>query len=121
MAAASAKHARRELLKRRRLGNLVVQCFLSLIDRMRQNARRHGYALAVHGTLLRDIDLIAVPWINRPKAASTLHKSLFRLVKVFHKDAYTANKPVIKPQGRVAWSINLGNGTYIDLSVVTPR
>ena len=25
-------------------------------------AREHGYALAVHGSLARDFDLIAVPW-----------------------------------------------------------
>lgn len=29
-------------------------------------ARANGYALAVHGSLARDMDLIAVPWIESP-------------------------------------------------------
>lgn len=28
--------------------------------------RRHGYALAVHGSLMRDFDLIAIPWTETP-------------------------------------------------------
>ena len=34
-----------------------------LIEPLRTVARLHGYALAVHGSLRRDIDLIAVPWV----------------------------------------------------------
>lgn len=118
---ASVALAKKELKRRRRRADAAMSSFLQLIDVLRQNAKNNGYALAVHGSLLRDIDLIAVPWINRPKAPSTLHKSLFKLAKVLYKYAYTAKKPTLKPQGRVAWVIHLGNGTYIDLSVMSPK
>jgi hypothetical protein len=29
-------------------------------------ARKHGYALAVHGSFARDMDLVAVPWVESP-------------------------------------------------------
>ena len=31
-------------------------------------ARENGYALAVHGSLARDMDLIAVPWVEAPES-----------------------------------------------------
>ena len=33
-----------------------------LIHPLRFVARKHGYALTVHGSLGEDIDLVAVPW-----------------------------------------------------------
>ncbi len=35
-----------------------------------EEARRHGYALAPHGSLQRDLDLIAVPWSEEAAAPS---------------------------------------------------
>ncbi len=35
----------------------------AIVESMRIIARKHGWALAQHGTMVRDIDLIAVPWI----------------------------------------------------------
>ena len=32
----------------------------------------HGYALAVHGSLARDFDLIAVPWVETPSEPSAI-------------------------------------------------
>lgn len=36
----------------------------SILPKLREVAKSHGYALGLHGTLTRDFDLIAVPWIN---------------------------------------------------------
>ena len=33
-----------------------------VINKIRAIAKKHGWAVGVHGTLMRDIDLIAVPW-----------------------------------------------------------
>lgn len=30
-------------------------------------AKQHGYNLVLHGSLHRDLDLIAIPWVNDPK------------------------------------------------------
>jgi len=29
---------------------------------LRDVAKLHGYALAIHGTMTRDFDLVAIPW-----------------------------------------------------------
>lgn len=44
----------------------------TFIEEMRSVARSHGYALAVHGSLARDLDLIAVPWQKECSGADAL-------------------------------------------------
>jgi hypothetical protein len=42
-----------------------MSVWLVFRKRMREEARRLGYTLAVHGSMKRDIDLVAVPWIQK--------------------------------------------------------
>src|SRR5690348_5946786 len=51
-----------------------------LIEPIREAARERGYAIAVHGTLIRDIDLIAVPWTNRATDPFTLVEAIIHVV-----------------------------------------
>ncbi len=83
-------------------------------------ARRHGYSLAVHGSMLRDFDLIAVPWTSTAKPAWRLAEAMRRKVRGFWKENDTNGSRSAKPHGRRCWSIHLGGGGYIDLSVM-PR
>jgi hypothetical protein len=102
-----------------------------LIGPLREKARELGYALAAHGTLVRDIDLIAVPWTRTAVDARTLAQALNDVAAAYNggtafrkpdeDDAYFwAGSPGLKPHGRLVWSIHLGGGPYIDLSVM-PR
>lgn len=105
-----------------------------LIEPLRVAARSLGYALAVHGTLRRDIDLVAIPWIESAADAETLTAFLLSVTNVItgnrafiinDPDArpsdYVRRNPEPKPHGRLGWSIHiLKTGTYIDLSVM-PR
>lgn len=75
----------------------------------------HGYALAVHGSLQRDLDLVAIPWIECPTPIDTVlgiitTKFAIRLI----------GKPdCSKPHGRVAYTILVGHGECaIDLSLM---
>jgi hypothetical protein len=38
--------------------------YAALYPALAEIARKHGYALAVHGSMQRDFDVIAVPWIE---------------------------------------------------------
>ena len=102
-----------------------------LIEPLREKARELGYALAVHGTLKRDIDLIACPWIAEAVDARTLAETLLKVaadhngglafLKPHEDDGFFwAGCPGNKPHGRLVWSIHLGGGPYLDLSVM-PR
>lgn len=73
---------------------------------------RHGYALACHGSLARDFDLIAVPW------SETVSKAEDVLKDVTSELALTlCGEPEQKKHGRIAYTLACGFGECaIDLS-----
>jgi hypothetical protein len=97
------------------------------IEPMRNIAREYGHALAVHGSLARDIDLIAVPWTEQAGDPLQMLRDLKGAVMgIFGRarldpkedDAWTE-----KPHGRLARSIHVyceGHFFYFDISVM-PR
>lgn len=75
-------------------------------------ARSHGYALAVHGSMARDFDLICVPWGDEPSAPADV---------VGDMCAHFAIKPIgdmtPKPHGRLCQTIGIKFGeAFLDLS-----
>lgn len=105
-----------------------------LIEPLRAVAKHHGYALAVHGSLERDIDLIAAPWIAReatsePRVlaeairdeAARLNNGIAFMHHLESGEYFEDGCPGMKPHGRLAWSYHLGGGPYIDLSVMPPE
>ena len=80
---------------------------------------RSGYALAVHGTRDRDLDLLAVPWASD---AETIARLLARIVEA----DFIHSEPEKKPHGRIAYTLHRSGGRrdygadYIDLSIM-PR
>lgn len=101
--------------------------YLALYPALVRCAREMGYALALHGSMERDFDLIAVPWTAEARPAAELVAEVVRLVDGYVKTDinaepgdYTERNPEPKPHGRLAWAILLGRDRYIDLSVM-PR
>jgi hypothetical protein len=80
--------------------------------------RSHGYALAVHGSLASDFDLIAVPWVEEagdPQAIAEEINSKF--AAKFSKTDYAT-----KPHGRIAYKLNLSFGDCsLDVSFMPRR
>jgi hypothetical protein len=106
-----------------------------LIDPIRIKAKELGYAVAVHGTLKRDIDLVAIPWIAEAVEPKVLAMALHEVVLAVHGKSYLQDDPFHmdgcpghKPHGRLVWSfyfaVENGNPAafhgYVDLSVM-PR
>lgn len=102
-----------------------------LIGPLREVAQAHGYALAVHGTLVRDIDLIACPWTRQATEPHVLATAIGEKVRElnggigFQLEAensayFLAGCPGAKAHQRLGWVWHLGGGPYIDLSVM-PR
>lgn len=92
----------------------VVGIYPALVTK----ARALGYALSLHGSLQRDLDLIAVPWTESAIDPIELVKALCEEFDVAPNHDVT--KPEVKPHNRLAWSIPLWWGAYIDLSVISP-
>jgi len=102
-----------------------------LIPLLRERAKTLGYALGVHGSLARDIDLIAVPWTAESVPAGELAEALRQVAAIElewcfmdrHEGAdeyHLKGAPGAKPHGRLVWAFFLPGGPYIDLSVM-PR
>lgn len=81
--------------------------------------RRKGYAIALHGSMARDLDVIAVPWVEDAASAEDLIAEIREAVGVLLDDRQVGHPHVrsAMPHGRTAWSLPLGGGAYIDLSV----
>jgi len=68
-------------------------------------AREHGYALAVHGSLQRDFDIIAIPWAE----VVTTHEAL--IASICEQTAFReVGQPENKLHGRVAYTLSIGFG-----------
>jgi hypothetical protein len=82
-----------------------------------------GYAVALHGSLRRDLDLIAVPWV---KWAVPPKELVERLARVCH--GKVISEPSRHPHGRLSFEIHLGeivqnqynSDPYIDIGVFAP-
>lgn len=83
----------------------------------------HGYVMALHGSMARDMDVIAVPWVEKPSDDGTLAEAVARALGAVAGDDIVVVPPEaggIKPHGRRVWSIVLDGGAFIDLSVFAP-
>lgn len=85
---------------------------LPSIDKIRELAREVGYAIGVHGSLERDLDLIAAPWTDSAVGNAEL---INHIAKGMNARVIDLGR---KPLGRYAASIQLdGWFKLIDLSV----
>ena len=100
--------------RKRMTAILYAACLPGIVDL----ARGMGYALAVHGSLQRDFDLIAVPWIRDAQPAERLIGALAEALSCYNDPALMIDGPEVKPHGRKAWGISLGAGLSLDVSVL---
>ncbi len=111
-----------------KLARRTRKAYNRLIAPLREIAQANGYALAVHGSLARDIDLIAAPWTDGAVEAHVLAEAIGRKAAEIigyawinpreSDDYFLAGCPGGKPHQRRCWSFHLGIGSYIDLSVM---
>lgn len=107
-----------------------------------ETARKHGYALAIHGTVTADLDIVAIPWTDGAVDPVTLKNELMQHIgacgyddvlrsagltedqvqqMMARKEPGTDPGGTIKPHGRVAWNLYfIDGGAKVDLSIM-PR
>ncbi len=80
-------------------------------------ARQHGYALAVHGSLRRDFDLICIPWVQNPSPPRDVVEAFISGFAIRE----VGGEPTTKEHGRIAYTLAIGFGECaLDLSFM-PR
>jgi hypothetical protein len=108
--------------------------YFAAIPLLTEVARKCGYALAVHGSVGRDLDLIAAPWTEEADSAENL---ILAMLAAFgwnrahllpgcvdaegNVSRPAGNVPTKRPHGRLAWCIHFENGLYLDVSVMPRR
>jgi hypothetical protein len=101
--------------------------YVAILGLLHDAAKSCGYALGIHGTLGRDLDLMAMPWVEEATASRHLVEELARMCggRVYAIIDLGGGKfvdnPVIRPHGREGWVVTLGGGTYLDVSVMPKK
>ena len=83
-------------------------------------AWRHGYCLALHGSMARDLDVIAIPWTEDADSPERLLVAFKRfIVSKAPVNIKGKHKGTLKPHGRIGYVLPIGyDGHYIDLSIM---
>jgi len=106
---------------RRATAAFVASLLEDLLPPMRLAARGCGYALTIHGSQARDIDLVAIPWIERADDPELLVARLCGVIAGVTGRALPMKEWADKPHGRRAVTIIHGaHDAEIDLSII-PR
>jgi len=84
-------------------------------------AWQEGYAVAMHGSFTRDLDLVAVPWTDK---ASEPEHLVRRILGACENLAEQHGNPGVKPHGRKVWTLiftAFGDPRFVDLSIFPPN
>lgn len=108
--------------------------YAGILGQIQAVGREHGYAIAVHGSMATDLDLIAVPWTEEAADAEMLIQTLCDRLGGYVPTNLAGDPCSIKPHGRRAYSIHwkpkhdtrhlpdelwdLTNHAYLDISVI---
>ena len=99
------------------MAKVAAPLYTLYFARMTHVANKHGYALGLHGSMARDLDVIAAPWTDDAVSAE-------ELIAAFKADVcfgdMMGSEGTDKPHGRRAFNMHADCGLYIDVSVM-PR
>jgi len=91
--------------------------YACLYPQLAEISRKHGYALAVHGSMGRDFDLVCIPWVETP---SKPHVVVDEMVETFA--IKTVGEPEIREHLRIVFTLAVKFGEcFIDLSFTPSR
>lgn len=96
--------------------------YARIFTRARIVAWQYGFALLMHGSFTRDLDLLLVPWEDRAsdKMAELVVKRIANECKLKLRDTPDEAAARLKPHGRKAYTLFLpdDNVRWVDLSVM---
>lgn len=92
----------------------LAPAFAVVYTILAEAARSVGYALAVHGSMGRDLDVIAVPWTKDAMGPTFL---ISAICKATGGEQHMSD---LRLHGRMSVGILLGCGGFVDLSIM-PR
>lgn len=95
--------------------------FAAMWGDLRTAALKHGWALALHGSLNNDMDIMAMPW---DEEASSVIVMIGELCKCFTESAQIEKMIQVstdKPHNRVVYTLPIWADFYLDINVINPN
>lgn len=69
-------------------------------EMLKDIAKDYGYNLVIHGSMARDLDLIAIPWIDNPRDEQEM---------ILDFQQYMTGKQETRPTGKIHYTVMPGN------------
>lgn len=85
--------------------------YCAIYPELAEITRQHGYALAIHGSMARDFDLICIPWSDEPAAPADVVRAIMDDFDFKPIDGLTD-----KPHGRKVQTLAFMGECFLDLS-----
>lgn len=92
--------------------------YAAMWDDIRQCAMDNGWAVALHGSLASDMDIMAMPWVPE---ASSFERLVKEIANLFQGNYLAENFRITygeKPWGRVVATIPIWADFYLDISAM---
>lgn len=93
-----------------------------LYSEFRKAAIECGYTLALHGSMAKDMDLIAVAWTEEATDPKVLVSKISDLIgDTVWRDHHLKRCFKGKPHGRIVYTLTIMGDWYLDLSMIPPK
>lgn len=95
--------------------------FASIYEDIRQCAMGWGWAVALHGSLMNDMDIMAMPWKDE---AIKFEELIDKISRLFDENSLAENYTITydeKPHNRVVGTIPIWEDFYLDISTIDTR
>lgn len=77
---------------------------------------KHGYALCIHGSIVRDFDLVAVPFDLKISSHDEVLSEIKEMVGLGAQEMVGFRMSGLEPHGRMCYAVECGGGGYFDIS-----
>lgn len=88
---------------------------------MRKAAMDLGWALALHGSLENDMDIMGMPWTENCKSHQELAKAISDCLGDTIWREHHLTPHYTKPHGRISYTLSIGGSWHVDLSIMPPH
>jgi len=94
-----------------------------LYPSIKKAALELGYAIALHGSMHNDMDIIAVAWVEDAKPVEDLIRSINDCLgnTIWSEHNINSQNQSIRPHGRLSYNISIMGDFVIDISVIAPK
>jgi len=94
----------------------VAPAYAMMLPLFQQVGLAHGYAIAIHGSMASDLDMVAMPWTEEPSSHAELFDALYNR---FCKGAPEIEAgPTYLLHHRVAYKLPLRGFCFVDLTII---